>query len=171
LDESARTGLPGGPQPSGLQAPTEGALRVNLTTGAVSTADASTGDVSFIEQLSARNWLALDKKISGAPPTQYESADKRHIMASERVADDKTWAKYRWIVFDRATNKRIGEFRTHLAFAPFVVRDSTLIYETTPYVNAGKSEPAKLRGVNLANGQETWNVEVREVSFRGPYPP
>jgi outer membrane protein assembly factor BamB len=152
---------------SSLQAAAEGALRLNLTTGAVSNVD-----VSLLGSTFNREWtLNANEKVSGAPPTQYQSADKRHIMASERVADEKTWAKYRWTIFDRTTNKRIGEFRTHLAFAPFLISNSTLIYETTPYINAGKQEPAKVRGVNLATGQEIWNVEVREVTFRGPFPP
>ena len=144
----------------------EGALRVNLATGAVSTDDVN---VNF---RATREWLATsEEKVSGAPPTQYESADNRHIMASERIADDNTWAKYRWTVFEKASNKRVGAFLTHLSFAPFVVKDSTLIYETTPYIRAGKAEPAKLRGVSLANGHEVWSVEVRELEYRGPFPP
>ena len=145
----------------------EGALQVDLTTGAISPADAS-----LARRASARRWLlTTGEKISGASPTQYESADGRHVMASERIADDKTWAKYRWTVFERSTNRRVGEFQTHVAFAPFVVRNSILVYETTPYIRAGREEPAKLRGVNLATGQEAWSVEVRELEYRGPFPP
>lgn len=145
----------------------EGALQVDMTTGAVSPADAS-----LARRAAARRWIVTpSEKISDAPPTQYESADGRHIMASQRIADDKTWAKYRWTVFERGTNRRVGEFQTHVAFAPFVVRDSILVYETTPYIRAGREEPAKLRGVNLATGQEGWSVEVRELEYRGPFPP
>lgn len=145
----------------------EGAVQVDLTTGAVSPADAS-----FARRGPARRWLVTaGDRISDAGPTQYESADGRHIMASQRIADDKTWAKYQWTVFERSTNRRVGEFHTHIAFAPFVVRDSILIYETTPYIRAGREEPAKLRGVNLATGQEAWSVQVRELEYRGPFPP
>lgn len=156
-----------GPQSQNVGRAVEGALQVDLTTGAVSPADAN-----FATRAPARRWLlTASEKISSATPTQYESADGRHVMASERISDDKTWAKYRWTVFERSTNKRLGEFKTHLAFAPFVVRDSILIYETTPYIRAGKEEPAKLRGVNLATAQEAWSVEVRELEYRGPFPP
>jgi hypothetical protein len=145
---------------------TEGALRLNLGTGAVSKVN-----MGSIPQ-AAREWvLTSQEKISGAPPRQYVSADRRHIMASERIADDKTWAKYRWTVFEKVTKKRIGQFLTHLSFVPFVVRNSILIYETTPYLRAGKAEPAKLRGVDLATGKEVWSVEVRELVYRGPVPP
>ena len=154
---------------SPAQRSAEGAVQMDLATGAVSptAADAAT-------RPPARRWiLETNEKISGAAAgaTQYESADGRHILASERIADDKTWAKYRWTVYEKGTNKRVGQFKTHLAFTPFVVRDSLLIYETTPYVRGGSAEPAKLRGVNLATGQESWSVEVRELEFRGPFPP
>jgi hypothetical protein len=51
------------------------------------------------------------------------------------------------------------------------VNDSVIVFETTPYVANGKEEPAKLRGVDLRTGRETWSVEVREVEYRGPMPP
>jgi hypothetical protein len=92
-------------------------------------------------------------------------------MASERIADNDTWNKYRWTVYEKDSNRRLGEFRTHLAFAPFAVKGSILIYETTPFVKAGTEEPAKLRGIDLTTGKEVWSVEVRENTFRGPFPP
>ena len=154
-------------QSTGGQPSAEGAVQMDLTTGAVSPAAAD-----LAAHPSVRRWsLEANEKISGAGATQYESADGRHILASEQIADDKTWAKYRWTIFERSTNKRVGQFQTHLAFTPFVVRDSMLIYETTPYIRGKSAEPAKLRGVSLATGQETWSVEVRELEFRGPFPP
>jgi len=167
IDEPERgeTNVAAEAQPAGAQRSAEGALQVNVTTGAVTPANADlAGDTQ------ERRWVVSgNEKVAG--PTQYESADGRHIIASERIADDKTWAKYRWTVFERATNRRIGEFQTHVAFTPFTVSDSTLIYETTPYIRDGKAEPAKLRGVNLATGQEVWSIEVRELVYRGPFPP
>ncbi|HSE15604.1 MAG TPA: hypothetical protein VLB46_01040 [Pyrinomonadaceae bacterium] len=166
--EGSETNVTAEAQRVGTQRSLEGAVQVDLTTGAVSPSDANfTADVS-----AQKRWiLSANEVIAGAAPTQYESADGRHVVASERIADDRTWAKYRWTIFERAGNRRIGEFQTHLAFTPFVVRDSTLIYETTPYIVAGRSEPAKLRGISLANGQEAWSVEVRELVYRGPFPP
>ena len=172
LEESEAVGSDVAPltsQRAGTQRAAEGALQIDLTTGAVSAAGPN---LIGNARVAAPRWIAMaSEKISGAAPTQYESADQRHIMASERIGDDKTWAKYRWTVFDRSTNTRVGEFQTHLAFTPFVVRDSILIYETTPYIRNGREEPAKLRGMNLTSGQEAWGVEVRELEYRGPFPP
>jgi hypothetical protein len=112
------------------------------------------------------------EKIDGAPPTQYLSADGRFIVATERIGDDRVWDKYRWIVYERGSKLRVGEIRNHLSFAPFVVSDSVIVFETTPYQRAGEdSQPAKLRGLSLQTGKEVWSVPVREVVWRGPMPP
>jgi hypothetical protein len=116
--------------------------------------------------------LAPGQRVSKAGAArQFESADGRHVLASERTGDDLTWDKYRWTVFERATQRQVGEMRTHVSFAPFVVSDSTLIYETTPFTRGKDEEPAKLRAVSLTNGAPVWAVEVREIAFRGPFPP
>ncbi len=147
---------------------TRGALRMNLASGALTRLD-----TTAVRPPRGPNWLLPSgQKIDAAPPTQYESADRRHILASEAVADDRTWDKYRWSVYDRSTGRRVGEHRTHVSFAPFVVRDSLLIYETTPYARRGApEEPAKLRAFDLTSARPAWSVEVREVVYRGPFPP
>lgn len=145
----------------------EGALRFDPATGAVRRLDTA-------RPPQPRAWsLAPSQKMAKAGAArQFESADGRHVLASERTGDDLTWDKYRWTVFERATQRQVGEMRTHVSFAPFVVVDSTLIYETTPYVRGQeKEEPAKLRAVDLTNGAPRWAVEVREITFRGPFPP
>ena len=148
--------------------PRRGGFRMDLATGRQTT----TPDAAAVQLPPSPRWiLAATQKIRDAAPTQYESADGRHILASELVADDRVFEKYRWSVFERASGQRVGEFRTHVSFTPFVVRGDSLFYETTPYIRAGKSEPAKLRGVNLRTGREAWGVEVRENVYRGPLPP
>jgi hypothetical protein len=144
-----------------------GLLRVRPSTGAITQLDTSRAPLPR-EPL----WiLPAEAKIPGAAPTQYESADGRHVVASERVGDERVWDKYRWTIYERG-GRRLGEFRTHISFTPFVVLDSLVIFETTPYERAGQAaEPAKLRAFSLASGREVWGVPVREVVFRGPYPP
>lgn len=159
------------------ETPNAGALSMNLSTGAVTRRQDSVAEsaalLASIEQTPQRVLFASEK-MAAAPPaaTQYVSADGRHVMASERVGDERVWDKYRWTVYERATGRRLGEFRTHLSFNPFVVRDSLVIFETTPFVRRGEQpEPAKLRAYSLATGREAWSVEVREIVYRGPYPP
>ena len=81
------------------------------------------------------------------------------------------WDKYRWTIFQRS-GQRVGEIRSHISFSPFVVRDSLVVFETKPYARAGQApEPAKLRAVSVAGGREVWSVQVREIVYRGSYPP
>ncbi len=144
-----------------------GALRLRPSTGALATLDTTRVPMQREPQ-----WiLPAESKLAGAAPQQYESADGRHVVASERVADDRVWDTYRWTVYERG-GRRLGELPTHLSFAPFVVRDSLVVFETTPYARGDQPpEPAKLRAYSLATGREVWSVEVRELVYRGPYPP
>ena len=81
--------------------------------------------------------------------------DGRHVLASQRVADDRVWEKYLWTVYERSNGRRLGEFRAHNAFNLFVVRNSLVIFETTPFARLGSpEEPAKLRAISLGNGRE-----------------
>ncbi len=171
------TGEPGGPPgsgltPSGLReaaAPLSGAVRMNLTTGAMARVAAPRSMVPA----ASSTWRvrSTERSADGKSGVQYESADGRHILHSERVADDRTWLKYRWTVTERDTGRRVGETRSHVSFAPFVVRGSMLVFETTPYARGNDAQPAKLRGVDLQSGREQWSTEVREVVYRGPMPP
>lgn len=150
----------------------KGALRVRAATGAVTTLDPSR-----IAAPRPPQWLVPQEAklreagAATAAATQYQSADGQHILASERVADDRVWEKYRWTIFQRS-GQRVGEMRTHISFSPFVVRDSLVVFETKPYARAGQApEPAKLRAVSVAGGREVWSVPVREIVYRGSYPP
>jgi hypothetical protein len=148
-----------------------GTLRLDLASGRVTRQEAT----PLLRQKSLMIQPRADvpeAKIAGAPPAQFESADGRHVLASERVDDDRVWDKYQWTIYERSSGRRLGQFRTHLSFTPFVVRGPLVIFETTPFARRGAAEePAKLRAVSLETGREVWAVEVREIVYRGPYPP
>lgn len=136
-------------------------------------------DVALAPPPRPRWLLSGDQRLTSAAAaarsaqgTQYESADGRHVLVSQRVADDRTWDNYRWSVFERATGQALGEFQAHIPFSPFVVHNGVVVFETTPFVRAGQApEPAKVRGISLASGREVWSVEVRELVYRGVLPP
>jgi hypothetical protein len=150
-----------------LPAVRRGAVSMNPSTGALTRLDSAAATFPR----SPRWVLAQADKLADAPGTQYESADGRHVLATEVVGDDRVWDKYRWTIYERATRRRVGQIRTHLPFAPFVVRDALVVFETTPYTRGSAAEePAKLRAWSLTTGQEAWAVPVREVVNRGPFP-
>jgi hypothetical protein len=143
-----------------------GAVRMDLATGRIVPDNSAPVPPSPA-------WVLSDKQLDRAPSgREYQSADGLHMVVSERVADDRTFDKYRWTVYERGTRRQLGQFRTHVSFSPFVVRGVVLAYTTTPLVrNPGKEEPAMLRGVDIARGAQAWSVPVREVVWRGPLPP
>ena len=125
----------------------------------------------------ARRASELDAapRLPGVPEPQILSADGRHVLSSERVADDSVWDKYLWTIYDRSTGEPVGQFRTFQALAPFVVADGQVIYDTPPYARQVQGnvveEPLQIRAVDLSTGQEVWSEEVRDTTYRGPYPP
>ncbi len=146
-----------------------GAVRLDLGTGAT-----TKFDLEAALAPPEPRWLALASEIPSAPRKlpRYVSGDGLHVLVSERVGDGRTWDKYRWTVYERATQNRLGEIRSHVSFAPFVVKGSVLVFETTPFTRAGaKEEAAQLRGVSLETGEQLWSVPVREIVWRGPFPP
>lgn len=172
-DETGEPGGPplGGPRASGAReavTPLSGTVRMNLTTGAMARL---TAPRAMVPAASSTWRVSATERSTGGKSAQYESADGRHLLHSERIADDRTWQKYRWTVTERDTGRRLGETRSHVSFAPFVVRGSMLVFETTPYARGTDAQPAKLRGVDLQSGREQWSTEVREVVYRGPMPP
>jgi len=103
---------------------------------------------------------------------EFTSADGRHVIITELVADERVWEKYLWTVLDRATREKVGEMRSHFSVAPFYVNESTLIYVTEPFGRDDKGrEPLRLRAVDLKTGREAWYADLRDTEYRGPLPP
>jgi hypothetical protein len=109
------------------------------------------------------------------PEPQFLSADGRHVLSSQRVADDPEWDKYRWTIFERDSGRRLGELRMHLRYAPFFVDGTRVIYQTPPYARRrGRGmveEPLQLRAADLDTGAPVWSQPVRDTVDRQPPPP
>jgi len=110
------------------------------------------------------------------PGPRYLSADDRHLATSERVARDPEWNQYRWTVRETATGATVGSFDHPVAIAPFVVAGPTLVLESRPFQRRDADgrylqAPLALRGIDLASAREIWTLEVRDVTYYGPFPP
>jgi len=128
----------GPPRAAALRAPS-GTLRIDIATGAAS-------EAASPNEPDRPTWAIPASEIDPSAATQYASANGRHILTTERVADDAERNKYRWTVTERTSGARVGELQTHTAFAPFVARGSVIVFETTPYTVGDNEQPAKLRG-------------------------
>ena len=119
--------------------------------------------------------LSGKERLAGIAGRQFISEDGNYILSSESIADNTVWDKYRWNIYERATSKRIGEIKNFQSYAPFLVFDNQIIFQTAPYSRQTEKgqidEPLKIRALNLQTGQELWSWEVRDTAYRGPTPP
>jgi hypothetical protein len=154
---------------------TSGSFRMDTSSGSISPLPAEEARTALDVLDVQAPELAGGERLERVSGPQFLSADGRHVLSSQRIADDRVWDKYQWTIYDRATGERVGGFRTFVSFAPFFVVDRRVVYETQPFVRQTREgavdEPLKIRAVDLQTGQEVWNHEVRDTEYRGPYPP
>ena len=153
------------PQPT-----TSGVIRIDLPTGRASNLTAS--DKVSIPTRQAD--VPAEAQIGSVTGQQFLSVDGRHVIASERVADDSVWDKYQWTVYERGSGLRLGMLRDYRSHAPFVIVGSSIIYETGPFERRTEqgliSEPLRVRTVELKGGTQLWSRPIRDTTYRGPFP-
>ena len=147
-----------------------GAFRLDLASGR--SADATPGEkIAFVAR---RADLPANARVSAVTGQQFASADGRHVLASERIADDSVWDKYRWTIFEAGTGRPLGSILDYRSHAPFVVVGTSIIYETGPFERRTDekvvTEPLRLRSVNLGTAAQQWTREIRDTTYRGPFP-
>lgn len=100
------------------------------------------------------------------------SADGRHLLASRRASDGRTWE---WAVYSLESGAKVAAPRHDTPGARFFVAGSRLVHETqvTGRMVGGQLvvEPGKLRAVDLETGSEVWSRAIRDTEYRGPLPP
>jgi hypothetical protein len=161
----------------GAPAVMRGAVRIDLSSGAV--APAIPPHLSAPAAAAPAGHpgpdLPADASLPHVPKPQFLSADQRYVMSSQRIADDPEWDKYLWTIYQRDTGARVGEFRTHLRYAPFSVTDHRAIYQTPPYARREETglveNPPQIHAVDLATGARLWSHPVRDTVDRRPRPP
>ena len=161
-----------GPASGSEQHVVNGAFRLDLQSGAISEQQLSAPP---LRPSGSNNLLAPNARLRGLPEDQFLSADGRHVLISERVANDSVFEKYRWAIYDRNTAQNLGEFRAHVRYSPFFVVDSRVVFESGPYsrrTSAGLvQEPLQIRAVDLRTGDMLWRQPVRDTTGRRPPPP
>ena len=149
---------------------TTGVIRIDLPTGKASDLPAAQRGA-----VPARNVdVSAEAQVGSVTGQQFLSADGRHVLVSERVADDSIWEKYQWTVYERGSNRRLGALRDYRSHAPFVVVGSSIIYETGPFERRTErgliSEPLRIRTVELGRANQLWSRPIRDTTYRGPFP-
>lgn len=151
--ERSSPGIEGSAAPSGVL---RGAARLDLGTGKI--VAATPGEVVG---------------AAGEVDAGRFSLDGRYSLAAGRV--EGTLNDYRWSLAERVTGKVAGVFDVPASLAPLTVAGSAVVYLARPSmrVERGKSrsEPLRLRALDLSTGAELWTREVRDSGFHGPFPP
>ena len=108
----------------------------------------------------ARGRETLPDVILAKRPTQFwnpeVSVDRHHVLVAYY---DKE--RYDVTAFDAATGKRLGHLVIDSWPAPFLIWDHLLVWYT----------PSVVRVADLASGKTLFAHAVRDLAYRGPYPP
>jgi hypothetical protein len=170
-EQRAAVALQSATQPTAAKAPVAtGVIRIDLASGKA--AAAPQGEKPAFTPRSAD--VPAQSRVASLTGEQFASADGRHVMTSERIADDSVWEKYQWTVFETGTGRRLGTLRDYRSHAPFIVVGSSIIYETGPFERRGEegivAEPLRIRSVDLSSGKPAWSRDMRDTTYRGPLP-
>ena len=151
--------------------PTRSTIKLDLPTG-----EAITIESQQVPQEAAQAFLPAGVTDAPADPRTWLSADGRHTLRYERIADDREWNKYQWTIVDNQSGDEIGKLRSHLSQTTFLIVDSdTILFETGAYLRRMESDmanvPRSIRAVDLDTGEEQWSRPLRDTEYRGPFPP
>lgn len=156
------------PAPSLVQVE-QGSFRVEPTSGTTVALDPA--ETAALLKAQTGGGSAMVKAQAGV--LRYLSSDGRHLLISERIADDRQWEKYRWRVMDRHTGNLVAERKSHVAWSPFQIHGSLLLVQERPWQRRGDgswlSAPFQLRAFD-PSGVEQWRYTLRDTRFVGPYP-
>jgi hypothetical protein len=152
---------------------TSGSFRLDLQSGQVSAKRLGTSGAERRALRAAPT--APPASVKGVPEPQFRSADGRHVMHPELVADDTAWDKYVWTVYDAATGARLGQVKSHVRYAPFFVTGTTLVTVSGPELRQTErgavAEPPQIKALDLTTGDVAWTQAIRDTVNRLPPPP
>lgn len=152
---------------------TTGSFRLDLKSGEVS---GKRLGASGAERRALRAAQAAPPaSVAGVPEPQFKSADGKHVMHPEAVADDTVWDKYVWTVYDAGSGERLGQVKSHVRYAPFFVTGTLLVTTTGPGLRQSEQglveEPLQIKAFDLTTGQVAWTQPIRDTANRLPPPP
>lgn len=137
-------------------------------------ADLSPAGPQIAQRFNRLPQLEVENQVSGFEGRQFQSAVTDSVLVSQ-VRPEESWQRYRWQLFD-AAGVPLGTFNTHRSWAPFATfGEGTLVFLDEPYElrvdDQMQAFPRSLAIVNLASGELRWQVPVRDIQYRGPWPP
>ncbi|MCA8879868.1 MAG: hypothetical protein KDA73_07925 [Rhodobacteraceae bacterium] len=148
-----------------------GVVRVDLVAGTASVIDKDAGSY-LIANLPPD--LGEGERMAKAPQPQFRSANSGYAMTSTQIADNRTWQKYQWTIWDIARDQPIGQIRDFQRLAPFAVVGGVLLQTSSAYERRQDDQmiatPPSLRAFDLGSGDQLWAQALRDTAYSGPTP-
>lgn len=118
--------------------------------------------------------LDTDQRVKGLAERQFRSVDDAFVLTSKRGKGVSGPERYRWQVYSRE-GQRVGQIAAPTAYAPFTVIDALVLHTVEPSARRIDGEmvdfPAMLRAVDALTGVVQWQRPIRDITYRGPFPP
>lgn len=157
---------------SGTPAPGKGVLEISALPGA--------GKAEARPDIELRGDQRLEVS-GGEKARQFLSVDGEHVLVSIRIELPESaepgqlmMERYRWTLYERS-GVRLGSASSPVSYAPFFVAGGRVVHEVRPmgWVEGEKriENGLRLRSVDLGSGVEMWTRDLRDTTYRGPFPP
>ncbi|HEY0372024.1 MAG TPA: PQQ-binding-like beta-propeller repeat protein [Thermoanaerobaculia bacterium] len=116
-----------------------------------------------------------EQAVSNRALVHVASFDQRHLLVTERVGDGgPDDPEYRWQVFAMDTGERATELRRDVSATPFFVFGDSIVLISPPHAYRNGDTlvevPLKLEAFRLSTSVAKWNVELRDLTYRGRMP-
>ena len=134
-------------------------------------ADASTRVLS--QKPTSANIAIEGNFLNDKKGRQFKSISGNHIMVSNLKSDPSLWEKYQWDIYD-LSGELLGSINNASSYISFNVVDDVILFMNLPYTkykqNIKHEEPLSLQAYSLNTGQRVWQYEVKDLTYKGPYP-
>lgn len=104
---------------------------------------------------------------------QFKSISGNHILVSKRKQDPALWEKYQWDIYD-LSGQLLGSINNASSYISFHVVDDLILFINLPFIKNSQNnkyeEPLSLQAYSLNTGQRIWQHEIRDFTYKGPYP-
>jgi hypothetical protein len=111
--------------------------------------------------------------LSNKKGRQFKSLSGNHIIVSNLKSDPTLWEKYQWDIYDLAGQK-LGSINNPNSYISFNVVEDIILFiklPNTKYIqNIQHEELLSLQAYSLITGQRMWQHEIKDLTYKGPYP-
>lgn len=120
--------------------------------------------------------LSDAERVAQLSGDQFRDAGDSVVMASQRVADARSWARHEWTVLDRSSEEVLGSFRHYSAYSPFLVSGARLGLIAQPYFRVNEDgyfeeRPLTFEVWQLPGQSLAWTATLRDTAYRDTMPP